>query len=369
MTNQVSRQVVTGVISFLLVALLTACGNGKEATATTVPESSVSVTITSAIQQEIDVKLRSVGRVVSKNTPTLSAEVSARVMEVLVDEGEAVEQGQALVLLDTTTFELSRREASAEIERLQVSIANEERRVARYRDLKTKDVMPQERLDDAEAKLAIDKATLSAARARLAIADDRLSKTRLESPVDGVIEKRHVSVGDYVRVGGALVTVTDVYHLRAELPFPETVGHRLEVGQKLLIESPVAPGLIVSSTIDQVKPEIGLMSRAMVVLSDVQNPGSWRPDATIEAEVLVENRPEAVVVSTLSVVRRPAGEVVYTLERPDSQQVREQAVITGERLNGSVEILSGLDAGTVVVADGAHFLTEGARITVRESGQ
>jgi RND family efflux transporter MFP subunit len=283
-----------------------------------------------------------------------------------VEEGQPVREDQVLILLDTTAAELASREAEAEIERLTASIANEERRVARYQDLKTKNMMSQERLDDAEAKLAVDRATMLAARARLAIAEDRLSKAELISPVTGVVERRHVSVGDYVQPGGAMVTVTDTLDLRAELPFPETVGHQLVVGQHLILESPIAPGLLVEATIDQIRPQVGSLSRSLVVISEVSNPGDWRPEATVVATVIVARRPNAVTVPVLAVVRRPAGEVVYVLDSPDSQRVRQQKVVTGERQNGSIEIISGLQAGQTVIADGAHYLSDGALVAVRE---
>ena len=149
--------------AFLLagIALLSACGKGEtEGENNGVSSLLVSVTLAEAKTEEIQVELYSIGRLVSKNTPTLAAEINARVIEFLVDEGQAVAKGQELILLDTTTTELSRREAVADIQRLEVSIANEERRVNRYRDLKKKDMMPQERLDDAEAKLAVDRASL-----------------------------------------------------------------------------------------------------------------------------------------------------------------------------------------------------------------
>jgi RND family efflux transporter MFP subunit len=287
------------------------------------------------------------------------------VVEVLVDEGDTIRQGQELLLLDTTTTELSRREAQAEIQRLQISIANEERRVARYRDLKTKDMMPQERLDDAEAKLAVDRASLSAAQARLSIAEDRLAKARPVSPVTGVVEKRHVAVGDYVKVGGPLVSVTDTHFLRAELPFPETVGAELQVGQALFLSSPVAPGLEIEAVIGHIKPQVGSMSRALVATAEIANPGPWMPEATIEARLVIDRRPEAVVVPALAVTRRPAGDVVYLPDSADSGRVRAQEVVVGSRQNGWVEILEGVEAGATVVADGAYYLSDGASIVVR----
>ncbi len=58
---------------------------------------------------------------------------------------------------------------------------------------------------------------------------------------------------------------------------------------------------------------------------------------------------------------------MYVLEDPADPQVRQRLVETGERQNGSIEIRSGLQAGETVVADGAHYLSEGATVVVRES--
>ena len=355
-------------VVILFAALLSACGGGDAQSEDLVGgKRPVFVTVAQVTTEDVEVKLYSIGRLVSQNTPTLAAEINARVIESLVDAGETVSKGQELILLDTTNTELIRREALADIQRLKVSIANEERRVARYRDLKTKDMMPQERLDDAEAKLAVDRATLTAALARLAIAEDRLAKARLTSPVNGVVEKRHVSIGDYVKSGGPLVTVTDTHALRAELPFPETVGSQLLIGQQLFIESPVAPGLVVEAKVSHIKPQVGSMSRALMVIADLENPGKWRPEATVEATAVIERRPGSIVVPVMSVVKRPAGDVVFVLTNTGEPRVRQQPVRLGQRQNGSIEILSGVEVGNTVVVEGAHYLSDGALVTVRES--
>ncbi len=349
--------------------LLVACGESREGDSGStggVQRPPVAVTIQPAVVEEVRAELFSVGRIVSRNTPTLASEINARVVEVRVDEGRTVEKGQVLIMLDTTAFALARLEAEAAIQRLTASIANEERRVARYRDLRTKDMMPEERLDDAEAALAVDRASLTAAQARLAIALDRLSKTELVSPVDGVVEKRHVSVGDYVQTGGALVTLTDTIDLRVELPFPETVGHLLTIGQTLFLESPIAPGLVVESAVGHIRPQVGSMNRSLVVITEVANPGSWRPQATVEATLVVDIRPDAIVVPTASVVKRPAGYVVYSIDSMQDSLVRQRLVETGVVKDGLIEILDGLEPGDLVVVEGAAYLTDGARVSAQE---
>lgn len=350
----------------LMVLALGGCGGSGEDES--VSPRAVAVTLATSRTEPVESRLYSVGRLISQNTPRLASEIDARVTEVRVDAGDRVEQGQELVLLDTTALELARQEARAEISRLVVSIANEKRRVERYRDLRMRDVLPAERMDDAEAALATYQAAMEAAQARLAIVEDRLGKARVVAPVSGMVQERHVSVGDFAKVGMPLVTITDTTNLRGELPFPETVGDKLEPGQPILIESVVAPGVVVEARVDHIRPNVGGMSRAVVVIAHVQNPGPWRPEATIEGHLLVDRRPQAVVVPQVSVVRRPGREVVYVLDEQGST-VREQAVLTGERLDGWVEIREGLQAGQTVVADGAAYLVDGAAVAVQGQGE
>jgi RND family efflux transporter MFP subunit len=356
--------VLSGVVA---IALLAGCGDQPAASATVEEGTrSIAVTVAESRQQEVRVELYSVGRLVSRNAPQLAAEIDARVVEVLVDEGEAIAEGQELIRLDTTALELSRREAQASIQELAASIANEQRRVERYRDLKTHDVMPQERLDDAEAQLAVYQASMAAAEARLAIVEDRLRKARLVSPVNGVVERRHVSVGDFATVGSPLLTVTDTKGLRALLPFPETVAAQLRVGQSLVLRSPIAPELELGAAIDEIRPQVGAMNQALVAIADIANPGPWRPEATVEGIALVERRSGAVVVPVLSVVKRPAGDVVYLLQGGEPPSVRQQPVVVGARQDGWIEIREGVRAGPTVVAEGAYYLSDGARVTVAE---
>lgn len=353
-----------------LVLVLASCGGQGDAGTEGIIEARViAVTVAEAGTREVKDVLFSVGSIVSRNTPTLAAEVSARVVDVRVDEGQTVQKGQVLLTLDRTTFELALLEAEASIQRLDASIENEQRRVERYKDLKSRDMMSLERLDDAEAMLAVNRASMAAAEAQLARAQDRLAKTELISPVNGVVQTRHVSVGDYVKEGGPLVSLTDTVDLRVEMPFPETVGDRLRSGQILQLESPVAPGLQVEGVVDDIRPQVSAMSHSMMVISNITNPGPWRPLATVEGLLLVDIRPDAVVVPAGSVVKRPAGEVVYRLDSGSDQFVHQVVVKTGTRTDGLVEITQGLEPGDLVVVEGASHLTDSARIVMQESKQ
>jgi multidrug efflux pump subunit AcrA (membrane-fusion protein) len=121
----------------------------------------------------------------------------------------------------------------------------------------------------------------------------------------------------------------------------------------------------VEAEIDQIRPELGVMNKALIIVSDVINPGYWRPEATIEARVVVDRRANAVIVPGVSVVTRPAGKVVYLY---GSGRVRQQVVETGEILDEWVEVRTGVNAGDVLVTEGAHYLSDGVAVIVREPG-
>lgn len=348
----------------VLALLLAGCG-GNDGEGPGVSVNAVSVRTATVATEDVTTELDSIGRLVSLNAPTLASEINARVVEILADEGHPVEAGQLLLRLDTTAFELARAEAQAAIRGLEVSIANEERRVKRYRDLKTTNAMSQEGLDDAEAKLAGSRASKVAAEARLAIAEDRLAKAAVASPVNGVIDRRHVSVGDYVRPGDPLVTVTDTQALRAELPFPETVGYDLEPGQVILLASLASRGPTVETTIQHIRPQVSSINRSLMVIVDIVNPGPWRPEGTVRATVVTDRRPDTIVVPVNSVVQRPAGKVVYLYDG-GSGTVNQRVVEPGRRQNGWIEILAGLQGGETVVSDGASYLSDGAAVIVRD---
>ena len=122
-------------------------------------------------------------------------------------------------------------------------------------------------------------------------------------------------------------------------------------------------GEFVEGEISQLQPSIGLGSRAVVAIVDLESPGNLRPMATLSGRVLIETRKNAVMVPTISIVRRPAGELVYIIK---DGKAEARQITTGQHLDGLVEALSGLSGGEIVATDGAAFLTDG--VNVRDTG-
>lgn len=360
------RKLFPGIpVALLLALLLTACGKeeSESATSEAVPQA-VLISTTRAKTANLEIWLQSVGQLHSLSTPTLAAEVDGRITMVSADTGDTVVAGQLLAAIDTSALLLQRQVALAGLERLQVHVKNGEIRVKRYESLSSRDLGSQTQLDDAREQLESFRAEYKAAQVQLAIVDDLLAKSRITAPVSGVLQRRLIAEGDFVKRGQALFEITRPELLQAWLAYPEIAANRIRNGQALEVRSPVADGEVFSATVSDIQPAIGPGSRALIVIADIENPGNLRPEATIKGRVLVETRLQAVLVPEISVVRRPDGPVVYVIKGNNAEA---RSVTTGHREYGHVEIISGVQSDETVATDGAAFLTGGASVKINES--
>jgi RND family efflux transporter MFP subunit len=265
-----------------------------------------------------------------------------------------------LAVLDGRDTNLSRQAAQAEAGRVENLSANQSRNLERLRQLREKNFISQAALDDAIAQNAATQNQLSGARAQLGLAERNVGKTNVVSPVDGRVEKQIAVTGQYVKVGDPMFQVVSLNKLRARLPFPETLSGQVRRGMSVQIRAAGSDAML-SGKIGEIRPMAGATNRAFDAYAMLDNPGNWRPGATVTASVVLEEHADAVTVPEQSVVLRPAGEVVYVVE---AGKARQRVVQVGINQGGRVEITAGLRAGETVVVDGAGFLSDGAAVTV-----
>ena len=305
-----------------------------------------------------------VGRTQSRALPAISAETSGRVLEIVHDVGDRVGKNEVLLRLDDLNQRFAVRQAEGAADRLKAMIANQERTVRRQRELLAQNSISRSQFDAAEAELESLQAQLRETQARLEEAQLALEKTQVQSPVDGVVEERMVSEGDFVSMGTPLFRIVGGELLRITLPYPERIAHRLAPG--LTVELlPAGGGEAHEAEISELRPTIGTASRSIDAIINIPNPGGWRSGASVTGTVVLETREDALSVPENSVIRRPVGQVVYVIE---DERAHQREVQTGVRINGRVEIRNGVEAGETIAVSGAHFLSDGARITISSEG-
>lgn len=348
---------------FALSLSLAAC-SADEAQEQTEAAPATPVTVFQARTGEAVVVERTVGRIEARMAPEIDAEVPGTVERIAVEIGDRVEKGQTLASLESTDQALALRQARAEVDRLTALASNQQKTVERYRELRRTETLSEGALEEAESQWVALQKQLDGARSALANARRNLERATLRAPIAGRIQARYISPGDYVRVNDPAFVIAADDKLRIHLPFPESVADRIRPGQIARLTTPSAPGAVLEQPIASVRPVLVSGSRALEALLFTDNPGGWLPGASVSAEVAVARREGAVLVPEASVVRRPAGTVVFVLKGDGT--VSQVPVSIGVKRGGRVEIRSGLAGGEKVVADGAGFLSDGARVQVRE---
>jgi RND family efflux transporter MFP subunit len=348
-------------ILFLLsLALLAACGKKAEESKPAAP--GTPVTVMQSELRTVELLEESVGTLESFADPIISAEVPGKVLEIRAVAGSEIKVGQVLAVLDAQDVSLSYQAAQAEMQRVETLSNNQTKDLERLKQLREKNFISQSALDDAIAQASALQNQMAAAKAQLALAERNVGKAHILSPVDGRVERQIAVRGQYVKLGDPLFQVVALNKLRVRLPFPESFSAQLLRGMPVRVSSS-ADAATLTGKISEIRPMAGAGNRAFDVFVTLDNPGVWKPGASVVGKVVLGEHQNAVVVSAKSVVLRPAGKVVYVANAGKAEQ---RKVVTGIEQNGMVEILSGINANEPVIVDGAGFLTDQAPILVKD---
>jgi RND family efflux transporter MFP subunit len=344
------------------LALLPGCGGDAESAKRPPGPRAVLITAVPVQARAMEIYEEVVGSLENVMDPKIGAEVAGRVTRVLAFTGKKVKQGDLLAEIDAQDFQIQSRGDAAEIKRLQALLANQERVVERQQKLVGQGFISQNALDEALAQRTVLGEQLAAARARGDATGRSLGKTRVVAPIDGEIETQVVAPGDYVKVGDPLFHLVGTQRLRAHLLFPESAASRIRPGLKVALESPAAPGKLVETRIDEIKPTVNAGNRALdAIVRFDSDDGAFRGGGSVNARVVIEVIEGALMVPEQSVVLRPAGKVVYVVTEG---RVAQRIVETGLKQDGWQQIVKGLAAGELIAADGAGFLTDGAAVSL-----
>jgi RND family efflux transporter MFP subunit len=353
-------------LACLILGLLNACGQKAEEKKTVPPPALI--TVTQAIKGDFEVVLETLGTLEVLADPKIGAEVAGRVTQVLARTGTRVKAGELLAVIDAGDVALQNKADEAEARRIEALAKQQEKLAERQQTLMDKGFLSKNAGEDVAAQRAALAAQHEAARARADNSRRSAGKMQVRAPIDGIVEVQIVSPGDYVKVGDPLFNLVSPKKLRAHLPFAESLGPRLKLGQEVRLVSPLAPGKVFASRIKDIRPGIVEGSRTLDVLVDIDNDGSLRGGGTVNAAVIVSARAEALTVPEQSVVLRPAGKVVYVIAEVDGQKKAQQKPVkTGAKRGGRIEILEGLAGGETIALDGAGFLTNGAAVAIKEA--
>lgn len=257
--------------------------------------------------------------------------------------GQSVNAGDILLTLSAPEIEARVRQAQAQA-------AEALRTTERERTLVAKGVSPPDSLRDAEDRLRFAQAALAEAEAMLAYATVR-------APFDGVVTEKQVLPGDLATPGLPLLVIESTQHLRAEGNIPETLAASLRLGDalKVIVDEPAAT---LTGTIEELSTASDAVSRSL--LAKVSLPaGSSRSGQYVRLQIPAGSS-SSLLVPTEAISRFGQMERVFVVTQGHAVlRLVKTGRVTGQRS----EIISGLNAGEVVVLAPPAALREGSPVT------
>jgi membrane fusion protein, multidrug efflux system len=342
------QQFLTLVFSLLL---LVACGD-KESENKSVKKE-IYITTSKVILANFEDKETAIGSVEGIIDPTVSAEISGKVIKLYARTGSVVVKGDLLAEIDEKNYKYELSLASAEVRRLKTRLANQEKTYQRNQKLVEKKFISSNALDDILTKKNETFEELEVALSKKDIAQSSFEKTKVYAPISGRIEKQIPSIGDFLKIGDPVFQVINNKKLRAHIPFPEKLASKLKAGTPITLKTPTSPHEIFTK-IAELKPKLMSDSRSIDVIADIENQLNWQPGASVKGTIVFSTR-QGLAVPEQSVVLRPAGQVVYVI---NGNKVEQRTIEMGINQNGIVEIISGLEQTEIVALDGAGYLTD-----------
>lgn len=345
----------------LLPLVLAAC---SDATSSFDPRTGIPLVRVASVATAVQTERSFTGVVAARVQSDLGFRVPGKILERLVDTGQSVKRGQALMRIDPTDLRLATRaqdEAVAAATALARQTAEDE---ARYRDLVSKGAVSASAYDKVKAAADAARAGLKAAQAQADVAHNETGYAVLLADSDGVVVDTLAEPGQVVGAGQVVVRVAHAGRREALIELPETLRPAIgSTGRATLYGS----GLTGAATLRQ--------------LSDAANPQT----RTFEARYVLEERlADAPLGSTVSIeiangraapaLQVPIGALfdpgkgpgVWVVDGKGSEesQVTWRAVQLAGLGEDSAFIAGGLAAGDRVVALGAHLLREGEQVRV-----
>src|SRR5690348_11010632 len=327
------------------------------------------------------------GTLAAFDQTTVSVKVPGRLGAISVDLGSVVRRGQVIAQISPEDYQLRVQQADAALAQARArlglspegkddaidpektSTIRQARAVydeARYnRDRAAKLVeqgviakaefdsansafrVAEGRYQDAYEEVRNRQGILAQRKSELALAQQQLKDTSVVAPLDGVVQEKRSSVGEYLAAGAPVVNIVRIDPLRLRAEIPERESRQVHTGQDVRV-TVEGDSTVYSGKVMRLSPVISEQNRILMVEADVRNNGTLRPGSFAHAEIVTNDAKMAVTVPNNAIVTFAGIEKVIVVQ---NGKALERPITTGRRSPEFTEIVAGVNVGEKVVVD------------------
>jgi RND family efflux transporter MFP subunit len=391
----------TALVLALVCAGLGACSKTQPSTVLGDASHPMPVHLYTVSEETARRHVQAVGSLLAFEESTLSAEVEARVVEVLADVGDSVREGQPLITLDPRElqFEVERQHGIvaqvraqlgigpndpvptdpkkiASVLRAEADLFDADHKNTRAQEMFREKLISQQQLDEAASRFQSTKAAYNVAlqdvdrlkallvssEAALQLAEKKLTDATIRSPFPGAIKTRSVHPGEYLRLQSPVMVVVRTDKLRARLAVPERWAGWIKDGASVDLQVEAFPGQIFHGKVSRINPSVAQDSRTFEAEALLENlDGRLKPGFFVQASIPSEKEEKTIFLPYRAVNYRYGVYKVFLLNgnRVSERQIRPAGQTEDER-GRRFEVADGLKPGDRVAVAVSGDLRDGA---------
>jgi len=350
---------VTALIAFSLG--FTGCSSERP-TVSAAPETVSNISVVTAQTAAIPDVIEAVGTLRAAQTSQLAAQMMGNIVEIRAREGDQVQRGQVLAIIDDAQPRAAFDRATAadlaaqqEIAASDADFALAEATFKRYQTLsERKSVSPQEfdeikaRYHAAQARCEIARAGQAQANAALQQARTALGYSHIVAPFDGLVTEKKADIGTLASPGMPIFTVEDLRRYRFEAAVNESDLHFVRQGEEISVSIDALGDRQLNGKVVEIVPAADPASRSFLVKIEMPSDPALRSGIFGRAHFAHGER-TALVIPRTALVERGQLQGIYVL---DQNRIAGLRYITlGKAWAQQIEVLAGLQAGEMLIAD------------------
>jgi RND family efflux transporter MFP subunit len=322
------------------------------------PENVVIVT-----QQEIRTGPALSGTLAPEREATVRAELTAPVVQTMIDQGQRVSEGQLLIRLDDAAIRDQVLSARSAVTTAQANLTVAQREQERNDALLKAGAIAERMVEQSRAQVTAAQAQLANAQAQVASAEKQLANTRITAPFAGIVSERSVNAGDVVSPGTALVTVVDPSTMRLEASVPAEALSAVRVGAPVDFSVTGYPNRHFTGRVTRVNPIADPATRQVRIIASLPNAGNTLVGGLFAEGRVSSESHQASVVPQSAVDERGLRPSVERLKNGRTEKT-EVTLGLRDAATETVEVTQGLTPGDTVLLGAARGISAGTPVRV-----
>jgi RND family efflux transporter MFP subunit len=336
------------------------------------------------------------GYIVARRRATVSSKVTGKVVKVMLEEGQRVEAGQIIALLDDSNWRAALAQSKAQLQQAEANVASAQTAFddakpifERSEKQKAAAVISAQSFDESHAQfnvahnnLLIAQRGLEAARAGVEVAQRSLDDTVIRAPFAGIVTEKAAQPGEMVSpisAGGGFTrtgigTIVDMDSLEVEVDVSENFINRVKPQQPVTIKLNAYPDWdIPGSVIAMIPTADRAKATVKVRIAIKQKDPRIIPEMGARVAFLSDDEPPAagadkslaagVVIPADAVTTSGTASVVFVVH---GSTVERRAVRLGGKTSSGQIVSAGLQPGNMVALGDLSKLSDGARVRVEK---